>query len=88
MAFMCIVFMFPTTPQTSAPEMNYSVVVLGGVLILSVVWYYFPVYGGVHWFTGPIRNIEKDPSNDRIDGIEKINVDASSYTEKKDGSIE
>lgn len=46
MTFMSIVFMFPTTPQTSAQEMNYSVVVLGGVLILSVAWYYFPVYGG------------------------------------------
>ena len=58
MAFMGIVFLFPTAPQTSAPEMNYSVVVLGGVLILSLIWYYFPVYGGVHWFTGPVATIE------------------------------
>ena len=40
--------------------MNYTVVVLGGVLILSLVWYYFPVYGGVHWFTGPVPNVGKD----------------------------
>jgi len=59
MTFMSIVFMFPTTPQSSAPDMNYSVVVLGGVLILSVLWYYFPVYGGVHWFTGPVPNVGK-----------------------------
>ena len=39
--------------------MNYTVVVLGGVFTLSMVWYYFPVYGGVHWFTGPIRNISR-----------------------------
>jgi hypothetical protein len=26
---------------------------------LSVVWYYFPVYGGVHWFTGPVPNVER-----------------------------
>lgn len=38
--------------------MNYAVVVLGGILFLSVVWYYFPKYGGVHWFTGPVRNID------------------------------
>lgn len=50
MAFMGIVFMFPTTPQTDAADMNYSVVVLGGVLILSVAWYYCPVYGGVREF--------------------------------------
>ncbi|OAX32315.1 amino acid transporter [Rhizopogon vinicolor AM-OR11-026] len=59
MAFMDIVFFFPTTPQTSVAGMNYTVVVLGGILFLSVVWYYFPVYGGVHWFTGPVSNVGK-----------------------------
>jgi len=59
MLFLGIVFLFPTTPQTDVPDMNYTVVVLGGVLILSLVWYYFPKYGGVHWFTGPISNIDK-----------------------------
>jgi hypothetical protein len=58
MAFMDIVFFFPTMPQTSTPDMNYTVVVLGGVLVLSIVWYYFPVYGGVHWFTGPVPNVD------------------------------
>ncbi|EPS97278.1 hypothetical protein FOMPIDRAFT_1032033 [Fomitopsis schrenkii] len=46
MAFMGVVFLFPTTPTASVADMNYTVVVLGGVLILSLVWYYFPVYGG------------------------------------------
>lgn len=76
MSFMGIVFLFPTTPQTDAPDMNYSVVVLGGVLLLSVVWYYFPVYGGVHWFTGPVANIggAKDasmPMRDSSDSLRK-----------------
>ncbi|KAF8890636.1 amino acid/polyamine transporter I [Infundibulicybe gibba] len=57
MTFLGVVFFFPTTPQTSVSEMNYTVVVLGGVMVLSVLWYYFPVYGGVHWFTGPISNV-------------------------------
>jgi hypothetical protein len=57
MVFMTIVFLFPTTPQTSVQEMNYTVAVLGGVLLLSVVWYYFPKYGGVYWFTGPVTNV-------------------------------
>lgn len=60
MAFMDVVFFFPTTPQTSTPSMNYTVVVLGGVLLLSLVWYYLPVYGGVHWFTGPVSNVDKN----------------------------
>jgi len=57
MTFMSIVFLFPTTPHTDTTNMNYTVVVLGGVMILSLVWYYFPKYGGVHWFTGPVSNI-------------------------------
>ncbi|TFY70806.1 hypothetical protein EVG20_g2193 [Dentipellis fragilis] len=58
MLFMSVVFFFPTNMETTAPEMNYTVVVLGGVMALSLVWYYLPVYGGVHWFTGPIATVE------------------------------
>ena len=57
MIFTSIVFFFPTTPQTNAQEMNYTVLVLGGVLLLALVYYYFPLYGGVYWFKGPISNI-------------------------------
>ena len=87
---MFVVFLFPTSPQTSAPEMNYSVVVLGGVLILSLVWYYFPVYGGVHWFTGPVRNVEEEVSGkESVGDVQQIHVDSySSYSEKKDDSSE
>ncbi|KAG1812734.1 amino acid/polyamine transporter I [Suillus variegatus] len=56
MGFMILVFFFPATPQTTVQEMNYTVVVLGGFMFLAISWYYFPVYGGVHWYTGPISN--------------------------------
>ena len=59
MGFMSIVFFFPTTKHTNTQEMNYTVVVLGGVLILSLVWFYLPVYGGVHWFKGPVPTVEE-----------------------------
>ena len=58
MVFMIIMFFFPTTPQTTAQEMNYTVVVLGGFMSLSILWYYCPVYGGVHWFNGPVSNLD------------------------------
>ena len=74
MLFMGIVFLFPSTPTTSTADMNYTVVVLFGTLILSVAWYYCPVYGGVHWFTGPIATIKDAPE------------DASSITESSDGN--
>ncbi|KAG6906845.1 hypothetical protein DXG01_011724 [Tephrocybe rancida] len=74
MMFMSVVFFFPSTPVTDAPDMNYTVVVLGGILFLSVVWFYFPRYGGVHWFTGPVPNIDDGaPDNAR---------------ESSDGSVE
>ena len=60
MVFMTIIFMFPTSPGANVSSMNYTVVVLCGVLLLSLAWYYFPVYGGVHWFTGPVPNIDGD----------------------------
>jgi LPXTG-motif cell wall-anchored protein len=63
MLLMGIVFLFPTLPQTDVSEMNYTIVVLGGTLFLSLVWYYFPKYGGVHWFTGPVRNIDSPECN-------------------------
>ncbi|KAG2351622.1 amino acid permease-domain-containing protein [Suillus spraguei] len=57
MIFMIIVFFFPSTPQTTVQEMNYTVVVLGGYMALAIFWYYCPVYGGVHWFKGPVTNL-------------------------------
>lgn len=80
MTFVDIVFFFPTTPQTSTQNMNYTVVVLGGILLLSLVWYYFPVYGGVHWFTGPVPNVGNDDAADHMSRN-------SCWTEKEVGVI-
>lgn len=64
MAFMFVVFLFPTTPAPTVPDMNYAVVVLGGTMILAIVWYYLPVYGGVHWFKGPIPTLSDEDGSD------------------------
>lgn len=68
MVFMIIVFFFPSTPQTTAQEMNYTVVVLGGYMTLAIFWYYCPVYGGVHWFNGPIANLTPSMEGGLRDG--------------------
>ncbi|KAH6918018.1 amino acid/polyamine transporter I [Coprinopsis sp. MPI-PUGE-AT-0042] len=57
MLFMGLVFLFPATPAVTPGDMNYTVVVLFGVLLLSIVWYYLPKYGGVYWFEGPVKNL-------------------------------
>jgi hypothetical protein len=62
MTFMGTVFLFPSSPQTTVAGMNYTSVVFGGVMVLSLVYYYFPKYGGVYWFKGPISNVDLDKS--------------------------
>jgi len=58
MSFMGVIVLFPTSRATDVQNMNYSAVILGGTLLLSLAWYYCPVYGGVHWFRGPMPNLE------------------------------
>ena len=56
------VFLFPEAPSPDAESMNYTAPVLGGVLLLSIGWYYFPIWGGRYWFEGPKRNVD-EPAN-------------------------
>ncbi|KAI0263183.1 APC amino acid permease [Gloeopeniophorella convolvens] len=63
MTFILVVIMFPTSPGPTAKTMNYTVVVWGGVIILSLVYFYFPKYGGVYWFTGPVSTLEDSDSS-------------------------
>jgi len=78
MIFMSIVFMFPSSPSTTAQDMNYTVVVLGGILLLPVVWFYFPKKGGVYWFTGPVPNVGSESSSKNEVGSEDEKKSTSS----------
>ncbi|KAJ7647069.1 amino acid/polyamine transporter I [Roridomyces roridus] len=68
MLFMIVVFLFPAIPNPDSHSMNYTVVVLGGTLLLSLAYYFFPKYGGRHWFVGPVETIRDMDS----EGIEKF----------------
>jgi hypothetical protein len=57
MIFMIVVFMFPAAPFPTSQSMNYTVVVVGGTMSLSLGYYFFPKYGGVYWFTGPVETL-------------------------------
>lgn len=79
MWFMTIVLLFPTAPNPVSQTMNYTVVVLGGVCAIALGYYYVPVYGGVHWFQGPVPNIDSDTvetvqaeTNSKSEEIEKM----------------
>ncbi|KAG9316271.1 amino acid/polyamine transporter I [Chiua virens] len=73
MLFMLIVLCFPTNPGPEATSMNYTSVVLGGVMVLAIAWYYFPVYGGVHWFQGPTFTVEKAVASSDLVGNDALN---------------
>ncbi|TFK19375.1 amino acid transporter [Coprinopsis marcescibilis] len=77
MTVMGIIFLFPETPTVTAGDMNYTVVVLGGILGLSLVWYWFPKYGGMHWFTGPVRTVDLPPSDGSSESLDKKGSSAS-----------
>ncbi|KAJ7635809.1 amino acid transporter [Mycena polygramma] len=82
MAFMIVALMFPTAPDPTTQTMNYSVVVLGGVLFLALCYYYFPRYGGVHWFQGPVANVDLGDEEVKVvqldAGVEKGDCGAAS----------
>ncbi|KAJ7124099.1 amino acid/polyamine transporter I [Mycena crocata] len=71
MWFMTVVLMFPTAPNPLAETMNYTVVVMGGVLFLAIGYYYIPYYGGRHWFKGPVSNCQADLNEGNSAGPEK-----------------
>jgi hypothetical protein len=63
MLFIIIVYCFPASPSPNGQTMNYMAVVLGGWLLLSLAFYYMPIVGGVHWFKGPISNVNVGDEN-------------------------
>jgi amino acid transporter len=73
MAFMIIILFFPAEPGPTADDMNYSIVVVGGVLVLSTLYYHFPRYGGKHWFKGPLANVNTSRKGDEsVEEDEKV----------------
>ncbi|KAJ3575763.1 hypothetical protein NP233_g882 [Leucocoprinus birnbaumii] len=58
MLFMIVVFLFPPSPGATSHSMNYTIVVAGGILLLSLGYYFFPKYGGRYWFKGPVHTIK------------------------------
>ncbi|KAJ7268728.1 amino acid/polyamine transporter I [Mycena haematopus] len=75
MIFMIVVFMFPAVPGPTSHSMNYTAVVLGGTLMLSLGYYFF---SGRHWFTGPVVTIRD------LDG----SITEQVTEEKRNGSLD
>ena len=65
MLLVIVIFCFPQNPAPVASTMNYTCLLLFGYILLTLVYYYTPVIGGVHWFQGPVSNIAAVESFDR-----------------------
>lgn len=73
--FMTVVLLFPTTLHTTAKDMNYAVVVLGGVVLLSLAYYFLAAR---RWFRGPSQTAEVvyEVSGKQTSSAEKISSEA------------
>lgn len=82
MTLMVVVFLFPSMPETTVASMNYAVAVLGGVIALSLFYYYLPKYGGKCWFHGPLQTIGQkvDIAEKGKDDVDKLEVEDTIQT--------
>ncbi|THV05118.1 amino acid transporter [Dendrothele bispora CBS 962.96] len=66
MLFMIVVLQFPVAPHPNAQTMSYTIVVVGGTIVLASVYYFV---SGRHWFVGPVvtlpsSKVERDNMSD------------------------
>jgi hypothetical protein len=61
MLFMIVVLQFPTSPSPAAQTMNYTIVVVGGTIILATAYY---LISGRYWFVGPVVTVSSEVRRD------------------------
>ena len=64
MTFASIVMSFPSERDTNAQDMNYTILVIGGWIVLCLIYYFFPINGARNWFKGPISNMSLRPDSE------------------------
>jgi len=85
MTFASIVLIFPSNPSPVQSNMNYTVLVIGGWILLCLIYYYLPVYGGKYWFKGPVSNLPEETLEGSVDSKTSMEyVDVKAATEKRE----
>jgi len=74
-AYACVYMIFvifwsvwPPSLPVSASTMNYSIVVTGGVIILSSIWYVW----GNREYDGPVNELEEEPVNELEEPVNEL----------------
>jgi hypothetical protein len=52
--------MINTLTLSQQQTLNYAPIMIGGITIISVGGWFFPKWGGRHWFKGPQRTISEE----------------------------
>ncbi|KAG2482254.1 hypothetical protein HYH03_018798 [Edaphochlamys debaryana] len=70
-AFIVVVFSLPTEYPATKTNLNYAGVTLLATFALSLIWYFFPVYGAYAWFKGPVHTVDEsaDPDTSPVAGV-------------------
>ncbi|VDC07342.1 unnamed protein product [Peniophora sp. CBMAI 1063] len=56
-SFIVIILLFPSSDNPGVQDMNYAVVIIGGVFVLSALTW---MLSARKWFTGPISNLDRE----------------------------
>jgi len=68
-SFLFVVLILPQLYPVNAQTLNYAPICIGIISIVSLAGWFFPRWGGRHWFKGPIKTItEEELSNMRVEG--------------------
>ncbi|KIW91483.1 uncharacterized protein Z519_07449 [Cladophialophora bantiana CBS 173.52] len=67
--FLFAVLLLPQLYPVDADTLNYAPICIGIITIISLAGWFFPVWGAMHWFQGPIKTItEEELRNARVEG--------------------
>ena len=67
--FLFVVLLLPQLYPVDANTLNYAPICIGIITIISLVGWFLPVWGAMHWFEGPRKTItEEQLRNARVEG--------------------
>jgi amino acid transporter len=68
-SFLFVVLLLPQLYPVDSETLNYAPICIGIISIVSLGGWFFPRWGGRHWFEGPIKTItEAELRNARVEG--------------------
>ncbi|KAF9075393.1 amino acid transporter [Rhodocollybia butyracea] len=71
--FIIVVLLFPPVSNATGSDMNYAIVIMGGVFLFAAAWW---MLSAKKWFHGPIKNVEGDNQSDaQSDEVEEKSRD-------------